>query len=381
MKKYFFVFFLIAFIFVGYKNRETLSLWWALQAFQPPWAKEQISRDFADFNAISQEAIDETFCKIQQTSVLAYRYRIVNGKLFRIGESDSLGRTHLFEKMLRRIQRSKRLPNVDFIICMNDGIPESYMSKNFWITEKQAPFLSWAKRKGLAPYVVLIPDFLTTKESSWHKEVETVNEKYREIPWEQRREIAFWRGASNDKGYTLENFRQKPRFLISFLTKLHPNLVDAGFCRVYPEEVAQVIQGLGLIPGSTPVSGHLFYKYLPVLDGYMCTFPGFQWRLLSGSLTFKQESDEVQYFYSALKPYEHYIPIKNDMSDLVEKINWAKEHDAECHKIAENARAFALQNLMPNQIYAYLYWVLEKYASLQTFHLEERNLGPEWRYI
>jgi hypothetical protein len=111
----------------------------------------------------------------------------------------------------------------------------------------------------------------------------------------------------------------------------------------------------------------------------MCTFPGYQWRLLSGSLSFKQESDEIQYFYSALKPYEHYIPLRRDVKDLLEKIRWAKKHDEECKEIAENARAFALQNLMPNQIYAYLYWTLERYASLQDFDLSEASLGPEWQ--
>ncbi len=66
----------------------------------------------------------------------------------------------------------------------------------------------------------------------------------------------------------------------------------------------------------------------------MCTYCGYQWRLLSNSLALKQESDEIQWFYIALKPYEHYIPIKNDMSDLLEIIEWARKNDDKCKKIS-----------------------------------------------
>lgn len=377
VRKVFLLLFVLMVSFQAYKKRERFSLWWTLQKAPPAWAEEQIRADFVSFQTITQESLDQTFQKIKENHGFAYRYRIVNGNVYRLGEDDPLGRAAVFEKILRRIQRSKKLPDVDFIVCMADGVPESYHAKDFWICEKQAPLLAWAKRKEIAPFVVLIPDILTTKEMSWHHEIETVNEKYRQIPWSKRKEVAFWRGASNDKAYTLENVHQKPRFIISFLSTQFPQLIDAGFCRVYPEEVAKAVANM--IVGNVPVANHLIYKYLPVLDGYMCTFPGYQWRLLSGSVSFKQESDEIQYFYSALKPFVHYVPIKNDMSDLVEKIHWAKGHDEECRAIAETGRKFALQNLMPNSIYAYFYWVLERYASLQEFTLSQVPLTSAWQ--
>jgi hypothetical protein len=99
----------------------------------------------------------------------------------------------------------------------------------------------------------------------------------------------------------------------------------------------------------------------------------------------KQESDEIQYFYSALKPYVHYLPIKHDMSDLLEKIQWAKTHDAECRQIAKTGRQFALDHFMPNQIYAYLYWVLDNYATLQAFEPKElvsqMKNDPNWTRV
>ena len=44
-------------------------------------------------------------------------------------------------------------------------------------------------------------------------------------------------------------------------------------------------------------------------------------------MVFKQDSIYYEHFYSDLKPFVHYIPIKYDLSDLVEKINWAINND------------------------------------------------------
>ena len=51
----------------------------------------------------------------------------------------------------------------------------------------------------------------------------------------------------------------------------------------------------------------------------------------------KAESKYYEHFYRDLKPFEHYVPVKEDLSDLEERIMWARENDAEAKKIAENA--------------------------------------------
>src|SRR3990167_7953033 len=123
-------------------------------------------------------------------------------------------------------------------------------------------------------------------------------------------------------------------------------------------------------------------KYLPYVDGVMCASPALQWRLLSGSVTFKPDSSEIQWFYRALKPYVHYFPVKNDLSDLIEKIQWAKEHDAECKAIAEKAHQFAKENLLCADVLNYLAFVLNRYGSSQELDskiLKRETLkDPHW---
>ena len=40
-------------------------------------------------------------------------------------------------------------------------------------------------------------------------------------------------------------------------------------------------------------------------------------------------------------PWEHYVPIKADLSDLREKFEWAESHPIEARQIAENGTRFA----------------------------------------
>jgi hypothetical protein len=38
------------------------------------------------------------------------------------------------------------------------------------------------------------------------------------------------------------------------------------------------------------------------------------------------ESQIVEYAYDKMIPYKHYIPIKEDLSDIIEKFEWMESH-------------------------------------------------------
>lgn len=64
-----------------------------------------------------------------------------------------------------------------------------------------------------------------------------------------------------------------------------------------------------------------------------------------------------------LEPYKHYIPIKKDLSDLVDKIKWAKENDEEAQQIAKKGQLFAFENLLPTNIYCYYVILLQEFSK------------------
>ena len=76
--------------------------------------------------------------------------------------------------------------------------------------------------------------------------------------------------------------------------------------------------------------------------------------LMAGdSLVLKQDSSFYEHFYRDLKPYQHYVPIQRDLTDLLDKVQWARDNDAQAKNIAQNAQAFVNDNLLPGHIYCY----------------------------
>jgi hypothetical protein len=77
-----------------------------------------------------------------------------------------------------------------------------------------------------------------------------------------------------------------------------------------------------------PMTKFFDYKYQISLDGTVASYR-FPYLLAGDGLIFKQASTYYEHFYRGLVPNKHYIPIKKDLSDLIEKIQWAKDHDDE----------------------------------------------------
>jgi hypothetical protein len=74
-----------------------------------------------------------------------------------------------------------------------------------------------------------------------------------------------------------------------------------------------------------------------------------------------------EFWYNDFKPYVHYIPLSYDGSDLLEKIQWAREHDAEVQQIVANARAFAEESFTDENIACFVYRLLSEYGQAQMF--------------
>lgn len=88
--------------------------------------------------------------------------------------------------------------------------------------------------------------------------------------------------------------------------------------------------------------------------------------MLGNSLVLKQDSQYYEFFYIHLKAGIHYIPVKRNLSDLLEKIKWAKENDAEAQEMARVGQTAARELLQPSRLYCYYYRVLHMYSERQT---------------
>jgi hypothetical protein len=85
------------------------------------------------------------------------------------------------------------------------------------------------------------------------------------------------------------------------------------------------------------------YKFAPDVDGHINAWSNLFVRRLLGCCVLKVRSQRGfrQWYYNNLVPWRHYVPVRDDMADLVEKIEWCRSHDGECAEIARAGSAFA----------------------------------------
>lgn len=80
----------------------------------------------------------------------------------------------------------------------------------------------------------------------------------------------------------------------------------------------------------------LQHKYQINIDGTVAAYR-LPYLLVGDSVVLKQDSIYYEHFYNELQPWKHYIPIKSNLSDLLEKLKWAKDHDEEVRSVSWKA--------------------------------------------
>ena len=167
----------------------------------------------------------------------------------------------------------------------------------------------------------------------------------KDYDWIKKYPIAVWFGSTTGQDNLWENpsLLKNTRYQIVKLSHENPDFIKAGFTDIvqyarkrYEKYDKTILEKVSKVVDLEQIK----YKYIVIADGNVSTY-GYFWVLASGSVPLKQESDHVQYFEKWLEPFVHYVPIKRDFSDLLEKIEWLRENDNKAKEIANNARNFA----------------------------------------
>jgi hypothetical protein len=81
------------------------------------------------------------------------------------------------------------------------------------------------------------------------------------------------------------------------------------------------------------------------------------------------------WFSDLLQPYVHFVPVKADLSDLLEKIQWCRDNDETCKKISEQALMFSKKYLTRDSIMDYMQTLIVKLKN--TFQSKEETYGND----
>ena len=115
---------------------------------------------------------------------------------------------------------------------------------------------------------------------------------------------------------------------------------------------------------------HLHHKYLISIDGWSSDF----WRapmiLKSNSVPIIVESEHTPLYFDSWVPWTHYVPVRKDLSDLVENIMWLHNYDKKAKQIAENGSALFDALYTPENMLTDAGSVFTKYRELMKYDPE-----------
>jgi hypothetical protein len=192
------------------------------------------------------------------------------------------------------------------------------------------------------------PDFFNTRGYAGMRAVAT-----RATPWRQRSDEIVWRGATSGIGLRTDDdmsagdARLIQRTRLCLALKGVPG-VDAAFAEVAPSDDPRLdgkrLAAAGLLGGRIPPASWAHRRFAIDIDGNTNAWSNLFQRLLLGCCVIKvgSEHDFRQWYYGDLVPWRHYVPVKPDMSDVVEKIEWCRSHPDECEAIAAGGQALAM---------------------------------------
>ncbi len=323
------------------------------------WMMEQINHDLAPFKTeLSRKFLDELFLRDELCLV---RVQVVSG-VMTFQKSEWAKRHPIPDHIilpLMELHARLQLPDLDFVFSAHDEL-------NRVRNEPPLPIFIITKSKqdtGL----ILFPDWFALKEFEPDKSfVLQGNALY---PWESKSHLLFFRGA--DSGiWDPKRWMSFPRPKLMKLAAECPDLIDAKLTYINHTQFYDYAQKRGYLGDWVPIQDALRHRYLMDIDGNCAATPRFPLFLHGNSVILKNMTDSILWFYGIIKPYEHFIPVEENLSNLFTQLEWAKNHDDECQKISENARKLAAEVFSRESIYLYLYQLLCEYSKKQQPHYQ-----------
>ncbi|BBB16609.1 lipopolysaccharide-modifying enzyme [Heliothis virescens ascovirus 3j] len=286
--------------------------------------------------------------------------------------------TEWLVEMLQEVCVTRRLADVDFLvnyrdhpICVDSNEPGRFAyDANFRVSHD---------RRNCTPPLRLVEplsvcsgvgfrDRPIPNQDDWERLRNSAvgSQQIRTIPWHMKKPVAVFRGSSTGAGVCGDASSPfvNRRMHLARMSVENPTMIDAGITKwnlrprvhnstlMYPcvDHEPPLKQSMTYDEQST-------FKYIIHMDGHVAAFR-LAAEMFTDSLILKCDSKWNTWFEHMLKPMVHYVPIKDDLSDLLDKIRWCRDNDAACEKIAAQAREFAVWNLCRRSLMNHLAYLI-----------------------
>ena len=166
------------------------------------------------------------------------------------------------------------------------------------------------------------------------------------VPFKEKKSVLFWRGSTTGDGSLIGNRFQ----LVEEWFEKHKN-INVGFTNIFPDILHNNFhypffqtQDIKEFKKSKCSIREFFkYKYILSVRGNDKD-SGLQFKLNSTSVVFMCKPRVSSWLMETLLiPNYHYVLLKDDFSDLKERVEWADQHQDEVIQISKNANRFMRQ--------------------------------------
>ena len=265
------------------------------------------------------------------------------------------------EHFLLKLLNENKIPDTEFVVntrdwpqlhraVTRDPVPVFSFSKTAQYLDIMYPV--WAFWCG-GPAISLYPRGL----GRWDEHRESLGQAAEAWPWEEKLDLAMFRGSRTSA----------ERDPLVILSRQCPSIVDAQYTKNQAWKSSK--DTLGMEPAQEiSLESHCQYKYLFNYRGVAASFR-FKHLFLCRSLVFHVGDEWLEFFYPAMRPWIHYIPVPKDadMEELYNLIEFAKEHPDISKKIADSGATFIKENLTMRDGECYWRDLLRQYTERLTY--------------
>lgn len=168
-----------------------------------------------------------------------------------------------------------------------------------------------------------------------------------ETDFRKRIPLVFWRGSTTGSGWirSVSDLMSSTRVMLCL--RVRAALGERADCRISrivqldgltETEAVSALNAAGVLADEVPESAFGAYQMFLDLPGNTAAW-GTCFKYLAGCLVLKPPSGRELSYSHLLRPWQHYIPVAGDMSDIADRVAWVDDHPDEAAAIARNGQA------------------------------------------
>jgi len=295
-----------------------------------------------------------------------------NNSLVRFDYTETDNNTTVLYDLLTTLCNERLVPDVEFFINRRDfpqfrkdgsepydqvyGPRQPLLSHNY---EKYSPVISFSGNSSFAD--ILMPTY-----EDWSRAVYQETGKVflrtcqtypeiKNVSWEKKTKKAVFRGSTTGTGVS-NGIDGKPepinqRLAAYVISQHNKSFIDYGITKwnlrprkLYKYPYLETIEPQDLknpyfLANRLSLQQQSEYKYILNLEGNVAAYR-LSYEMSSGSVILLAKSKWKMWYKNMLIPYTHYVPVQENLEDLVTQIIWCINNDEKCRQIASNAKSF-----------------------------------------